>query len=523
MAVTTKKSKWDLFALADLEYFAAKSTEASDIRSRDRAFYLKAFAGEKEVSRPRLLLLWVEHQRDLFKKNHPHLLLPGTIFREIHTLVRRFLLIVGIAAGSGAAASVLIYSGRFPVNVAVFFSVTVMLPYLFFLVAALTRFFTSSGTWAGHGLLAALVRWSLRKFHYFSQKGLSEKHRMRIQAAVGAFFKGKGIYGSTGFWTLFSLTQRFSIGYGIGAFSVSVLRVFFSDLAFGWQSTLRLSAAAVHRIVTWLAIPWASFLPPDLAHPTLEQIEGSRMVLKEGLSHLQSGDLAAWWPFLVLCILVYGVIPRILLLAMSSFFINRSVSNLDFNQSSLQPIFDRMAGPVVTTTVKTRREPVEQMRSPEPDDNPPLPSFGAVLAVVPEEILSDELAAALEEGRGCPPGSKLGGLVRIADDFGDERTALEELRQTTCNEILLIMEAWRPPIDETLDFISAACDAVGEKIRVRVGLLGKPMGPGIYDSVNPRDLQVWKSRVASLGDSRIFVWPMDIGNMGESLVESKSS
>jgi hypothetical protein len=449
-------------------------------------------------------------------------LLPGKIFRDIHTLVRRFLLILGIASGAGAAASVLIYSGRFPVNVAVFFSVTVMLPYLFFLAAVLARFFTSSGAWAGHGLLAALVRWSLRKLRYFSKRGLSEKYRIQIQAAVGAFFKGKGIYGSISFWTLFALTQRFAIGYGIGAFFASVLRVFFSDLAFGWQSTLQLSATAVHRVVTWLAMPWAAFLPPGLAQPTLEQIEGSRMVLKEGLSHLQSGDLAAWWPFLVLCILVYGVLPRLILLAMSSFFINRSVSNLDFNHSSLQPIFDRMARPVVSTNSKTRHEPIRQMESPGPE-NRPLPSSGAVLVVVPEEILSDELAAALEEGRGCPPGSKLGGLVRMADDFEDERAAVNELGRTTCHEILLIMEAWRPPIDEILDFISAARDAVEKKTRVRVGLLGKPIGPGIYNPVNPRDLQVWKSRVASLGDPGIFVWPMDIETEVESLSESKST
>ena len=40
-------------------------------------------------------------------------------------------------------------------------------------------------------------------------------------------------------------------------------------------------------------MPWAWLLPADLAYPSLAQVEGSHMVLKEGIYHLATGDLVA--------------------------------------------------------------------------------------------------------------------------------------------------------------------------------------------------------------------------------------
>ena len=118
-----------------------------------------------------------------------------------------------------------------------------------------------------------------------------------------------------------------------------------TDLAFGWQSTLRVGAEGMGAVVSLLALPW-SWLPPQWGLvPDLAQIEGSRIVLKDGIAALASADLAAWWPFLAMCLLLYAVLPRLVLLSLTHSCLRRL--EREGVHPDLARIADRMRSPLV--------------------------------------------------------------------------------------------------------------------------------------------------------------------------------
>ncbi len=121
------------------------------------------------------------------------------------------------------------------------------------------------------------------------------------------------------------LTCVFSLAFSLGTLGTTFFRVMVSDMAFGWQSTLLTSSNTVHDLVSAMAWPWAGWLPAGLAYPGIEQIEGSRIILKEGISVLTTGDLVSWWPFLCLGIVFYALI-------LVGFILFRSEGIMDFGQ-----------------------------------------------------------------------------------------------------------------------------------------------------------------------------------------------
>ena len=147
---------------------------------------------------------------------------------------------------------------------------------------------------------------------------MAAEKRVSVNHAFGIFKARSTVYGSLFYWPLFTLSQLFAIGFNVGLLTATLVKISTSDLAFGWQSTMQFSAEAIHRAVMLAALPWSWFVPPASSYPSLAEIEGSRIILKEGIYHLTTGNLIAWWPFLVFCLLFYGLFVR-----MTFFFIGK--------------------------------------------------------------------------------------------------------------------------------------------------------------------------------------------------------
>ena len=85
-------------------------------------------------------------------------------------------------------------------------------------------------------------------------------------------------------------------------------------MAFGWQSSLQFSAGQVAEAARCLALPWSWFLQEGLGYPSLEQVQGTQIVLKEGIYNLDTKNLVSWWPFLCMSLVCYGLLPRCIML-----------------------------------------------------------------------------------------------------------------------------------------------------------------------------------------------------------------
>jgi hypothetical protein len=213
------------------------------------------------------------------------------------------------------------------------------------------------------------------------EEKLSADRRLRAEHAVGAIIGKSRTYGLLFFLPVFILTQLLAMGFNLGLLAATLFKVVTSDIAFGWQSTIQLSPTAVHSLARAIAAPWSWALEGDAAFPSLAQIEGSRIILKEGIYHLSTPDLVSWWPFLCLAVLVYGLLPRLLLFLGAIAVQRRFLGSLDFRQGACEQLLMRMTTPLVSTRGRRLRKRPPRHRNPvrTPRQQAQLRSTGAAL------------------------------------------------------------------------------------------------------------------------------------------------
>ena len=105
--------------------------------------------------------------------------------------------------------------------------------------------------------------------------------------------------------------------FSLGGILAIVLKVFFSDVVFGWSSSVNISVEAIKSIIDLISLPWFWFW--DSAVPTLELVKesnyfrvNSKFYLDEIRSMQQIKSLGQWWEFFVASILFYGILPRLI-------------------------------------------------------------------------------------------------------------------------------------------------------------------------------------------------------------------
>ncbi len=170
------------------------------------------------------------------------------------------------------------------------------------------------------------------------------------------------------FWPFFLLSSFFSAAFSAGALGGTLFRVAVSDMAFGWQSTLVTASGRIHGALSIISLPWSWFVPKSLAHPSLEQIEGSRILLKEGIATLATEDLVSWWPFLCLGIFFYAVLPRLVLMLLGFLAQRRAVGQFDFERPRFKKLLVRMQSPIMD--IRFNETPVSRAGQQNPLADP---------------------------------------------------------------------------------------------------------------------------------------------------------
>lgn len=100
---------------------------------------------------------------------------------------------------------------------------------------------------------------------------------------------------------------------GLGLLLGYLTLLLFTDLAFGWSSTLIDQPQRVVQLSQTLAAPWQWFWPT--AVPSVELVEATRYAR----INPQAGDVqlaGGWWQFLLASLLLYNLFPRALLALM---------------------------------------------------------------------------------------------------------------------------------------------------------------------------------------------------------------
>lgn len=523
-----KKAQWHIKDLVDLEYFQKRDEIEEEecgyhpLAKRDREIYLQHIRPLEKKSQALddadTIRYWLEQRRDAEKAGErSDTVLPGEAFEEIRRLLFYGLLAAGLMTGSGLAFSLLSYKGSAPVNVSIYLGTFVFVQILLLLlllvvslIRNLRRFPLRSSVVSM--LITRLITLLMEKVkkHALKRAGGSELDALD---AVKGLLKGKRqIYGSLFYWPVFILAQVFGVAFNLGVLGATLLKVLGSDIAFGWQSTVQFSARAVFDLVQFIALPWSWFVPAHISHPSLSQIHGSHMVLKDGVYHLATTDLVSWWPFLCLSVLFYGLAPRTILLTTGFFALKRRLGRIGFRHAACERLRHRMRTPLITTegSPEDSDPQTDAMEGKRDGADPASPGTGTastgsdLIVLVPGEIFDDCRDDELENVLSLSLGYSIRKKIRFGDDEKEDRKVIEEILRTNQAEgpaaLMILKEAWQPPIREDMQFLKDLRKGLGKTFLIKVGLIGRPGPDSILTPVKEEDWEAWKIKLRAMAD-----------------------
>jgi hypothetical protein len=509
----------------EMQLQADRERDSQELRRRDGRI-------GQEIDAPRLaaegrdremFLGWLRRVREV----DPSQPSPGRQVKLFLEVVGLVLVLLGFGIGFGAVTGWLRLNPTEPVNAIFFWIVIVGVPLLLLVVWLIAVLPTG---WLRHlpgaeafQMLLRLVARALPLVVAWTAARMSPEHRLLLARLRGTLQSWSWIYGRIQFWTLVAMTQMFAVAYVVGAILAFVAVSYGNDPAFGWKSRL-LTPEELHAVVHTIALPWGRFWPA--AAPTLEHITLTRFSSLDPryLESFQNRGGAAdawalWWPFLMACLVFYGLIPRIATLAISRWNARRALGRVKLDHGDFYKLKDRLTRFFVETQAATPEASREEATGrAAPVVLPSLPASREPSAPFPVRHIvkwagvncdRDEVGKLVRERLHVEPAEVF--TVGDLQGKGDAQT-LRALERDGQGEVLMVVESWEPPIADYVDFLSELRSVVGRERMIVVLLYnrdreGKPVAP------RPRDVQVWRDQIATLGDPWICV---------EELVEGKA-
>jgi len=514
------EQRWHIPDLIDLEFFLDQDDgeDLDSLAARDREIYtrLAVAAREEKPSISALLHGWLADRKKAVAETGSETVLPGRVWQELFVLFFWGCLIFGLVSGGTLAFSFLSYSGTRPVNVSAYFGIFVVLEVLLLLLFVLLSLYRRI---LGRGLDSSFLYRMLQRFFYKLMAGISRRAasgvsadtRLQWTARVGSIHQLQQRYGVLFTRPFFLLAQLFGVSFNAGVLAATLLKVIGSDVAFGGQTTLQINTEAVHTLVRWISLPW-SWLLPTYSCPSLAQIEGSKLILKDGIYHLATHDLISWWPFLCLAVLFYGLLPRLVLLLVGVIRQRRDLAALRFDQGRYRQLVHRMCTPLVSTRAPAEEQPkqdeeveaVPEIPDLQVDDQPPVAKTASMVALVPDELFEDCSREALRKQVRARLGYEVAAVMPIwtLERSEDEELAAlkDKMTAENCEDVLLLQEAWQHPIQELLTFLCRLRETIGEQPTIIVALVGKPAADTMLTPVEDLNLQIWQQKIATLAD-----------------------
>lgn len=519
--------KWRATDLIDFEYLLHESSgkNLDDAGGdADRQIYQVFIENHPEpVSRRELFRYWLSRKReDINQSARDQGVLPGKAAAETLGLIRWIAGVGGALFGAGLCGSLLAYAGEHPINVFSCLWVMIAPQLVLLLLLGVSTLFRAVGparAAAGiYPLLTGIFRRFIKKLIDVRYNNLSAARRTRIDTVTGMIGQSRSIYGPVLFRPIFIIGQVFGIFFNIGIIAVLLLRVTLTDLAFGWQSTLQPAADTVYRIVDLIALPWSWMVPDAIAHPTVSQIEGSQFVLKEGMRHLDNPDLAAWWPFFLLAILFYGLLPRLVVFAGTLVRQHRAIKRISFKHAACDRLLLAMKTPRVRTKSRAYEKPGDQLNRAEAASGLPASKkpetmaaepLDAAIALIPEDISGQYPEEELRERLRLRLDLDIRASVTCSYDPDTDSRAIKQFLtgngETAEIRVVVIQEAWQPPIQETLSWIASIRRNAGIEGGLIIGIIGKPGSSTIFTPPADTDRMIWEHAIANLGDPYIRV------------------
>jgi len=475
---------WTIADVLDFEYLLASDASGDDdaLRARDRAIFDQKIAPQlgdtARDDRRGIFQHWLNSRRSSERD------LPGAHFRASWQTLLTLAALLGLGIGVSLTTGLLHYRGDEPVNVAWFFAATVGVQWLL-LVAAFVWWVLRRTTGVLddfrplRSLLSALL-WALSA----GLRRLPGEQRDRVRATLATISHRREIYGSLATWPLLVITQLFGVCFNLGVLATLLLQVALSDVAFGWQSTLRTSPEEAFHLVSTIAAPWSALPNP---HPTFDQVVASRFAYSAGIQPLSQAAMAAWWPFLCYAVAAYGLLVRALLFVWAITGLRGALRAIPFDYQGCNALLRRLTGPVFQAQSETA-----ELQIPAEAEAKATHLAGSSLVLLAEELAID--AAMLTPFLHANFGWQLSKILPVQIDHpSGNASALEEIHALAPRPagIVIGIPARRAPIKAIALFLQKVVAASGGA-ETLVLLFGSRDGDG-FAPVDDEDFAHWRN------------------------------
>jgi hypothetical protein len=414
----------------------------------------------------------------------------GARLERLRSVVTTAMAALGLVTGVAVALAAFAYDGSEPVNVVRLLALLVGMQLVLLMLTVLLLPGRVPGLLHVQELIAALNpgTWAAGVFRKLAQARLPaarlfDWHAPR--AAAVRFAK----------WQVLYWSQTAAVAFNVAALVTAILLVTFSDLAFGWSTTLDADPAAVARVAQRVAWPWSALAPS--AVPSLELVEQSQFFrLESGAAAAgASRALGAWWPFTVLALVTYGLLPRVVLLAVAAVRLRAATRALLLDDSQVTALLDRMAAPEIETAAAEHEAAPAEVGVPPAAERP---ITGTAQALIWEDSLPRH---AVRDYARVHLGLEVTHVTEAgARDLAADRAALERLAGEAGATVVVFTPAWEPPLLELLDFLAALRSRIGAAASIVVA----PVPEG-KRAVNDVERATWTRGVARLADPKLYV------------------
>lgn len=327
-----RKMRWRLADVLDLEARIAGSEPAVD--ARDRLLFARDIRpqldGLSRLEQRRAgLRLWLASQRPAGHIG------PGRAWDQAIRLLSR-LLFIGMAISGGVLAAGLCLGSGQRVHVVIFIALTLWLPWLLFGVVWLLRRMLGLDGW-GMGWLLSLAG----RLRAGSGAHVAEQRRQSPQSLAQAL-RGSRAAAAAVSARIAALLQWGGLGFSLGVVLAFVATLMVFDVRFYWEATPDDDGLMQASVVT-MALPWRELWPA--AVPDAAAIQDSRLYTGAATQRVPGGLVAgAWWRFLAMSVLCWGVLPRLLLLVLFSWRERSALRTLDFQAPRHRALWRALAG-----------------------------------------------------------------------------------------------------------------------------------------------------------------------------------
>ncbi len=378
--------------------------------------------------------------------------------------------VLGLVMGVVLASSILHYDGSHPINVLVLLTVLVVIPLLLFLLSLLIPIFRSS-SFINNVNIGSQAFAFLKSKHPVLQEFYSSSRSDQVRDTLLR-------------WKLLLTSQQFGISLSIAALFTLLAKVSFSDLAFGWSTTLNFDSSSLAPWIHALASPWSAWFQD--AVPSTQLIEQSRYFrLEDSERALSAQTLTGWWKFIAMCLLVYGIVFRVMAAIFAHLNFSNATQALLMQHSEVNALIDRFNAP----------DHVRGTAAVVGVDDLSAPSM---------KYKYETADIVISWNHAKPFNTELSheNIIQVSSDevINKGSELFGNIETKSIKQIHIFSKSWEPPLLEFHDLISVLRNNFGAEVSISV----QPVAANNSEP-NQVDVEIWRHSLDKLQDAKVYV------------------